>query len=52
MGMKGEIIVGTGIDASKASYDDKESESTPGFAAVASVAALLQLLQLPYLERE
>tara|TARA_B100000900_G_scaffold365369_1_gene340586 strand:- start:801 stop:1739 length:939 start_codon:yes stop_codon:yes gene_type:complete len=40
MGMKGEVIVGTGIDASKASEDDKESESTPGFAAVASIVAL------------
>ena len=41
MGMKGEIIVGTGIDASKANYEDKDSESTPGFAAVASIAALI-----------
>ncbi len=41
MGMKGEIIVGTGIDASKASYEDSDSESTPGFAAVASIAALI-----------
>ena len=40
MAMKGEIIVGTGVDASKASDDDKESESTPGFAAVASIIAL------------
>ena len=38
--MKGEIIVGTGVDASKASDKDKESESTPGFAAVASIVAL------------
>ncbi|MEC7228496.1 MAG: plastocyanin/azurin family copper-binding protein, partial [Candidatus Thermoplasmatota archaeon] len=41
MGMKGEIIVGTGIDASKSSYEDSDSESTPGFAAVASIAALI-----------
>ena len=40
MGMKGEIIVGTGVDASKVSNDDKESESTPGFAAVATIVAL------------
>jgi PGF-CTERM protein len=40
MGMKGEIIVGTGVDASKANEDDKESESTPGFAAIAAVVAL------------
>ena len=39
MGMKGEIIVGTGIDASKASEDDNESESTPGFAAIAAIVA-------------
>ena len=41
MGMKGEIIVGTGIDASKASEDDKESESTPGFLAIFSVISLI-----------
>jgi len=40
MGMKGEIIVGTGVDASKVSNDDKESESTPGFAAMATIVAL------------
>tara|TARA_Y100000589_G_scaffold321917_1_gene354025 strand:+ start:527 stop:1468 length:942 start_codon:yes stop_codon:yes gene_type:complete len=40
MGMKGEIIVGTGVDASKVSNDDKESESTPGFAAIATIVAL------------
>ena len=40
MGMKGEIIVGTGVDASKVSDDDKESESTPGFAAIATIVAL------------
>ena len=40
MGMKGEIIVGTGVDASKVSDDDKESESTPGFAAMATIVAL------------
>ena len=40
MGMKGEIIVGTGVDASKVSDDDKESESTPGFAAIATIIAL------------
>ena len=40
MGMKGEIIVGTGVDASKVSDDDKESESTPGFAAIATLGAL------------
>ena len=41
MGMVGEIIVGTGIDASESSTGDKESEATPGFVAVASIAALL-----------
>ena len=40
MGMKGEIIVGTGVDASDVSNDDKESESTPGFAAMATIVAL------------
>ena len=40
MGMKGEIIVGTGVDASKVSNDGKESESTPGFAAIATIVAL------------
>lgn len=40
MGMVGEIIVGTGIDASDTTSDDKESEATPGFAAVVSIAAL------------
>ena len=40
MGMKGEIIVGTGVDASKVSNDDKESESTPGFSAIATIVAL------------
>ena len=40
MGMKGEIIVGTGVDASDVSNDDKESESTPGFAAIATIVAL------------
>ena len=41
MGMVGEIIVGTGIDASESSKGDRESEATPGFVAVASIAALL-----------
>ena len=42
MGMKGEVIVGTGADASKVTNDaDKESESTPGFIAGASIIALL-----------
>tara|TARA_B100001741_G_C16507444_1_gene577917 strand:+ start:66 stop:1010 length:945 start_codon:yes stop_codon:yes gene_type:complete len=42
MGMKGEIVVGTGIDANKVdtSRGDK-SESTPGFIATASIAALI-----------
>ncbi len=42
MGMKGEVIVGTGIDANKldTSRGDK-SESTPGFIATASIAALI-----------
>ena len=42
MGMKGEVIVGTGIDANKVdtSRGDK-SESTPGFVATASIAALI-----------
>ena len=40
MGMKGEIIVGTGVDASDVSNDDKESDSTPGFAAIATIVAL------------
>jgi len=41
MGMKGEIIVGTGIDANKADSNRGESESTPGFIATASIAALI-----------
>jgi hypothetical protein len=41
MGMKGEVIVGTGIDATKASDDDKESESTPGFLAIVSIISLI-----------
>ena len=41
MGMKGEIIVGTGIDANKADSNRGDSESTPGFIATASIAALI-----------
>ena len=42
MGMKGEIVVGTGIDANKANTNrGGESESTPGFIVTASIAALL-----------
>ncbi|DAC58330.1 MAG TPA: hypothetical protein D7I03_05925 [Candidatus Poseidoniales archaeon] len=41
MGMKGEVIVGTGIDANKAESNRGESESTPGFIATASIAALI-----------
>tara|TARA_B100000965_G_scaffold271770_1_gene229890 strand:- start:1141 stop:2079 length:939 start_codon:yes stop_codon:yes gene_type:complete len=41
MGMKGEIIVGTGIDANKADTNRGESESTPGFIATASIAAFI-----------
>jgi hypothetical protein len=42
MNMKGEVIVGTGIDASdvKADYNDKSSESTPGFLLVTSIIAM------------
>ena len=42
MGMKGEIIVGTGIDANKVDTNRGEkSESTPGFITTASIAALI-----------
>ena len=42
MGMKGEIIVGTGIDANTAdSRQGENSESTPGFLAIATMVALI-----------
>ena len=41
MGMVGEIIVGTGIDATETSSGGEESEATPGFATLASIAAFL-----------
>tara|TARA_B100000767_G_scaffold141746_1_gene133930 strand:- start:259 stop:1197 length:939 start_codon:yes stop_codon:yes gene_type:complete len=43
MNMKGEVIVGTGIDASdvKADDSDKSSESTPGFLLATSVIAMI-----------
>jgi len=42
MNMKGEVIVGTGIDASdvKADDSDKSSESTPGFLLATSIVAM------------
>ena len=46
MGMKGEVIVGTGIDANKADSNRGESESTPGFIATASIAALIEVLHV------
>ena len=41
--MKGEIIVGTGVDASdETKKDDSEkSESTPGFLAILSVISMI-----------
>jgi uncharacterized surface protein with fasciclin (FAS1) repeats len=43
MNMKGEVIVGTGIDASdvKADDSDKSTESTPGFLLATSVIAMI-----------
>ena len=43
MNMKGEVIVGTGIDANDAKADDsdKSSESTPGFLLATSVIAMI-----------
>jgi uncharacterized surface protein with fasciclin (FAS1) repeats len=43
MNMKGEVVVGTGIDASdvKADDSDKSSESTPGFLLATSVIAMI-----------
>ena len=41
--MKGEIIVGTGVDATETSKkdDSEKSESTPGFLAVLSVISMI-----------
>jgi plastocyanin len=43
MGMKGEVIVGTGIDANdiKADDSDKSTESTPGFLLATSIIAMV-----------
>ena len=43
MNMKGEVVVGTGIDANdvKADDSDKSSESTPGFLLATSVIAMI-----------
>ncbi len=43
MNMKGEVIVGTGIDANDVKVDDsdKSSESTPGFLLATSVIAMI-----------
>ena len=41
MGMVGEVIVGTGIDATESASPSEESEATPGFAALASFVAVL-----------
>ena len=43
MNMKGEVIVGTGIDANdvKADDSDKSSESTPGFLLATSIIAMV-----------
>ena len=42
MNMKGEVIVGTGIDANdiKADDSDKSTESTPGFLLATSIIAM------------
>lgn len=41
--MKGEIVVGTGVDASEATTNDdsEKSESTPGFLAILSVMSMI-----------
>ena len=40
--MKGQVIVGTGVDASDSTSDSGEkSESTPGFVAIGSIVALI-----------
>ena len=42
MGMKGEVIVGTGIDANDINADDdKNTESTPGFLLATSIIAMV-----------
>ena len=42
MGMKGQVIVGTGVDASDSTSDSgEESESTPGFVAIGSIVAMI-----------
>ena len=43
MNMKGEVIVGTGIDANdvKADDSDKSTESTPGFLLATSIIAMI-----------
>ena len=43
MGMKGEVIVGTGIDANDINADDgdKSTESTPGFLLATSIIAMV-----------
>lgn len=42
MGMKGQVIVGTGVDASDSTSDSGEkSESTPGFVAIGSIVAMI-----------
>ena len=43
MNMKGEVIVGTGIDANDVKTDDsdKSTESTPGFLLATSIIAMI-----------